>query len=209
MSDLLKYLLVIVISYFIGNFAPSYFMGKVLKNIDIRDHGSGNAGATNALRVLGTGSGIIVFTLDILKAVLAVQMGLWLTGSKLGGMLAGGMAVIGHNWPVVLGFKGGKGIASSLGLVLTLFPQIGLIILVVGAGVILITRYVSLGSISAVILCPILLIIYGEPWEIWLIAVILAVMAIFRHKDNIIRLKQGNENRISFSRKQAGENNSK
>lgn len=208
MSDFVKYLLVVVISYFIGNFAPSYFMGKIVKNIDIREHGSGNAGATNALRVLGTGAGVIVFIFDILKSVLAVHLGLWLTGSTLGGMLAGGMVVIGHNWPVVLGFKGGKGIASSLGLILALFPEVGLILIAVGAGVILVTRYVSLGSISAVILCPILLIFFGEPWGIWLIALILAFIAIFRHKDNIIRLKNGTENRISFSRKQAGENNS-
>jgi glycerol-3-phosphate acyltransferase PlsY len=207
MSDFIKYLLVIVISYFIGNFAPSYFMGKILKNIDIREHGSGNAGATNALRVLGTESGVVVFILDILKAMLAVQVGLWLTGSKLGGMLAGGMAVIGHNWPVLLGFKGGKGIASSFGLILRLFPHIGLILLAVGTGVILVTRYVSMGSISAVALCPILLILFGEPWEIWLIAVILALIGIFRHKENIVRLKNGTENRISFSRKRSGDNN--
>jgi len=201
MSVLSKYLLAMFISYFIGNIAPSYFIGKALKNIDIRDHGSGNAGATNAFRVLGAAAGVIVFICDTLKSVLAVHVGLWLTGTQLGGMLAGAMAVIGHNWPVVLNFKGGKGIASSFGLVLTLFPTIGLILLAVGIIVILITRYVSMGSISAIILCPILLIIFGQPLEICLIAVILAAIAILRHKDNIIRLKQGTENRFSFRMK--------
>ncbi len=201
MSVFLRYLLVIVISYFIGNFAPSYFIGKITKNIDIRDYGSGNAGATNTFRVLGAAAGVIVLICDVLKSMLAVHAGLWLIGTQLGGMVAGGMAVIGHNWPVMLRFKGGKGIASSLGLVLALFPQIGLILIAVGVIVILITRYVSLGSITAVILCPILLVIFGYSWEICLIAGILAGMALLRHKDNIIRLKQGTENRISFRRK--------
>src|SRR5690554_3351130 len=124
MSVFLRYLLVIVISYFIGNFAPSYFIGKITKNIDIRDYGSGNAGATNTFRVLGAAAGVIVLICDVLKSMLAVHAGLWLIGTQLGGMVAGGMAVIGHNWPVMLRFKGGKGIASSLGLVLALFPQI-------------------------------------------------------------------------------------
>ena len=201
MSVFLRSLLVIVISYFVGNFAPSHFIGKITKNIDIRDYGSGNAGATNTFRVLGAAAGVIVLICDVLKSMLAVHAGLWLIGTQLGGMVAGGMAVIGHNWPVMLRFKGGKGIASSLGLVLALFPQIGLILIAVGVIVILITRYVSLGSITAVILCPILLVIFGYSWEICLIAGILAGMALLRQRDNIIRLKQGTENRISFRRK--------
>ncbi|HHU48933.1 MAG: glycerol-3-phosphate 1-O-acyltransferase PlsY [Caldicoprobacterales bacterium] len=201
MSDFVKYLLVILISYLIGNFAPSYFMGKIVKNIDIREHGSGNAGATNAFRVLGALAGGIVFIFDVLKGVLAVHLGLWLTGSSLGGMVAGGMAVIGHDWPVMLRFKGGKGIASSLGLVLVLFPKVGLILLGFGLAVIFITRYVSLGSICAVVLCPILLVVFGEPVELCLIAVILAAIAVLRHRENILRMLKGTENRISFSKK--------
>jgi glycerol-3-phosphate acyltransferase PlsY len=201
MADFLKFLLACVAGYFIGNFAPSYFLGKILKRIDIREHGSGNAGATNTFRVLGTWAGVIVFICDILKGVVAVTLGLWLTGGRLGGMLAGGFAVAGHNWPVVLSFKGGKGIASSLGLILVLFPKIGLILFFVALIVVLISKYVSLGSISAAILFPILLIVFREPWELCIIGFLIALLAVLRHKENIVRLRNGTENQISFLKK--------
>ena len=123
-----KYILVIVIGYIMGNFASSYFVGKLLAKIDIREHGSGNAGAANTFRVLGATAGAIVFVCDVLKGILATAIGLWITGSRAGAMLAGGMAVIGHNWPVFFRFKGGKGIAASFGLIIVLFPKIALIL---------------------------------------------------------------------------------
>jgi glycerol-3-phosphate acyltransferase PlsY len=193
-----KYILAAIVGYLIGNFASSYFMGKITKNIDIRDHGSGNAGATNTFRVLGVKAGVVVFICDVLKGVLATLIGLWLTKSQFGAALSGGMAVIGHNWPVFLNFKGGKGIASSFGLIITLFPNIGLILFVVAAALILCTRYVSLGSISGAVLFPILLVLFKQPLPIFIVGTILALIAIYRHKDNIIRLLNGRENKISL-----------
>lgn len=193
-----KYLLVAIIGYVIGNFASSYFVGKITKNIDIREHGSGNAGATNTFRVLGVKAGFIVFISDVLKGVLATLIGLWLTKNQFGAALSGSMAIIGHNWPVFLNFKGGKGIASSFGLIITLFPNIGLILFVVAVVLILVTRYVSLGSISGAVLFPILLIFFKKPFPIILVGTVLALIAIYRHKDNIKRLLNGQENKISL-----------
>ena len=193
-----KYILVIVIGYIMGNFASSYFVGKLLANIDIREHGSGNAGAANTFRGLGATAGAIVFVCDVLKGILATAIGLWITGSRAGAMLAGGMAVIGHNWPVFFRFKGGKGIAASFGLIIVLFPKIALILFAAVVPLMLITRYVSLGSITAAVLLPVLLVAYQEPPNIVLIGILLAVLAIFRHKDNLVRLWEGTENKISF-----------
>jgi len=193
-----KYILAIILGYLIGNFATSYVAGKLIANIDIRNHGSGNAGATNTFRVLGPAAGTIVFIGDVLKGLLAALIGRWLTGTVAGGMLAGTFAVVGHNWPVMFNFKGGKGIASSFGLIMALFPKIGLILFVVVVTVILVSRYVSLGSITAAVLFPILLIIFGQPFRIVLIGLILCLMALWRHTDNISRLRMGKENKISF-----------
>jgi glycerol-3-phosphate acyltransferase PlsY len=201
MVQLIKYLLACLIGYFTGSIAPSYFVGKAMMNIDIREHGSGNAGTTNTLRVLGVKAGVIVFVCDILKGALAAWIGLKLTNSLLGGMLAGSLAVAGHNWPVFLNFKGGKGIASSFGLLLVLFPKIALILFLVEIAVIYFTRYVSLGSIIASSLLPFLLIIFREPWELVLLGTILALIAVIRHRDNISRLLKGEENKIGRSGK--------
>ena len=197
---MVKYILVVVIGYMIGNFASSYFVGKLMAKIDIREHGSGNAGATNTFRVLGAKAGTIVFIGDILKGILATAIGLWITGDRVGAMLAGIMAVVGHNWPVLLNFKGGKGIASSFGLIIVLFPKIALILFAVVVPLMLLTRYVSLGSITAAVLFPVLLIAYQEPLKIILLGFVVALLAILRHKDNLVRLGEGKENKISYKR---------
>ena len=195
-----KYILIVVIGYLIGNFASSYFVGKLMAKIDIREHGSGNAGATNTFRVLGAKAGAIVFVFDILKGMLATAIGLWITGDRAGAMLAGTMAVVGHNWPVLLNFKGGKGIATSFGLIIVLFPQIALILFAVVVPLMLLTRFVSLGSITAAVLFPVLLIAYQEPLKIILLGFVIALLAILRHKENLVRLWEGKENKISFKR---------
>jgi len=195
------YVLAAVIGYFIGNFSPSYLLGKFSKDIDIRNYGSGNAGTTNAMRVLGTKTGLIVFLCDVIKGAVATWLGMQLTsGSPLGGAVSGCMAVIGHNWPCLLRFRGGKGIACSFGLILILFPKIGLLLFLIVVALVLATRYVSLGSISAAILFPVLLAIFREPPEMILVGVLLALLALFRHKENIKRLLNGQENKFSFSK---------
>lgn len=188
---------VILIGYGLGNFATSYILGKAFKKTDIRMHGSGNAGATNALRVFGVKLAAATFVIDAFKGVLAVIIGRLILGD-IGGLIGGVFVVVGHNWPVILKFKGGKGIASTIGVVLTINYQIALICIVVGLVLVIITKYVSLGSITAMSLLPILVVVMVKPFDVnfFIFAVILTAMAIYRHRSNIKRLIDGNESKL-------------
>lgn len=193
----MKVVITILLSYLLGCFSSAYVLGKLTKNIDIREYGSGNAGATNALRVLGKKLGALTFLLDILKGILAVVIGKYLLGLD-GGLLASIFVVLGHNFPLFLNFKGGKGVATSLGVLMILNWKIGLVCLIVGVTVIILTRYVSLGSILASITGPIATIILLDNvdknfyYTIWF----LGLLSIIRHKSNIQRLLRGEENRL-------------
>ena len=195
-----KYILSAILGYLIGNIASSYFIGKKMKNIDIRKHGSGNAGATNTFRVLGLKAGALVFIADIVKGALATAIGLWITGDRGGAMLTGVLAVVGHDWPVFLNFKGGKGIATSFGLMLVLFPETALILFLVAVPLMILTSYVSVGSVGAAVLFPILLVLFQQPQNIVIMGIVVSMLAIIRHKDNLVRLWQGNENKFSFKK---------
>lgn len=193
----MKVLLVAGISFLIGSFSSAYVLGKMFKKVDIRGYGSGNAGATNALRVFGKKIGGLAFILDVLKGVLAVYIG----GNILGynGELIGGLfAVVGHNWPVFLKFKGGKGIATSFGVLLSIHWPIAIISLIFFLLVVIITRYVSLGSILSAILVPILGLVTNKPFNrnFFIVTFILAILAIYRHRSNIERLIHGKEYKI-------------
>lgn len=193
----MKILIIILVSYLIGCFSSAYFLGKVSKNIDIRSYGSGNVGATNALRVLGKKMGILTFVLDILKGIIAVFLGQIILGFN-GGLLASIFVVLGHNFPVFLGFKGGKGVATSLGVLLVLNWPTGLICLLIGVIFIVITRYVSLGSVMASITAPIVIVLTSDSIDklLYLTTLLLALLSIFRHKANIVRLLKGEENKL-------------
>lgn len=193
----MKTILVILIAYLIGSLSPSYYFGKIFRNMDIRDYGSGNAGTTNALRVFGKKVGVLTFVLDIVKGVIAVLIGKWILGFN-GQLLAAIFVVLGHNWPIFLNFKGGKGIATSFGILLVIHWQIGLIAFVIFITVILLSKYVSLGSITATLFSPIALMITNRtaPIKLHLTMIFLASLAIYRHKDNIKRLLKGEENKI-------------
>lgn len=193
----MRLLLIIMVSYLIGSFSSAYFIGKVFKNIDIRGHGSGNVGATNALRVMGKTLGILTFLFDIIKGIIAVIIGKSILGFN-GGLIGGMFAVVGHNWPVFIGFKGGKGVATSLGALLMLNWIPVVIATILGMIVALVTRYVSLGSISFLTLQPFIYIMIGKSinWNFLIFSVILALLAIIRHRSNIRRLKEGTENKI-------------
>lgn len=197
----MKEIIIILLSYLVGCFSSAYVLGKMYKNIDIRNHGSGNAGATNALRVLGTKIGALTFFLDLLKGVAAVLIGIGILGFK-GSLLAGIFVVIGHNFPIFLGFKGGKGVATSLGVLFILNWKTALICLLIGAIVILITRYVSLGSILASISAPIIIVLTTESIDkyLYITTIILALLSILRHRSNIIRLCKGEENKLGNKR---------
>ena len=201
-------LLCVAIGYLFGLIQTGYIYGKI-KKIDIRKHGSGNAGTTNALRTLGWKAGVITFIGDCLKCVLAVTVVQFLfiqdPHQGLYAMYAGLGAVLGHNFPFYLRFKGGKGIASTAGLILAVNPIMFLIVAVVFISIVLITQYVSLGSIIIMVLFVIMVVISGQSgwllmlpgdlYEYYAIAIVLALLAIWRHRANIKRLLSGTENK--------------
>lgn len=183
-----------VLSYLIGNFSSAYILGKTFKRTDIRTYGSGNAGATNALRVFGKKLGVAAFILDILKGVLAVYIGGQIMGYK-GRLIAAVLVVLGHDWPIFLKFKGGKGIATSLGVLVLLHWPTAVACIIIGVLVIIKTKYVSLGSIIAACLVPIIGTIMNRPFnkDYFVATLILGVIAIFKHRSNIKRLMEGKE----------------
>lgn len=192
-------LFVIIISYLLGSISFSYIIAKKVKKVDIRQHGSGNAGATNTLRVLGIGPAIFVLSLDIAKGIAAVWLGHLLAPDDAGVFpaLAGFAAIAGHNWPIYYGFRGGKGVATTIGVLATLVFLPALYAGIIAIGSIFITRYVSLGSILFVIGTPIFMVLFFDyPNSYIYLTVIIAVLLIWRHQTNIKRLLAGQESKI-------------
>ncbi len=193
----MKYLFILLISYFIGNISFAYILGKIFAKKDVRDYGSGNAGTTNAMRTFGKKIGILVFIGDVLKGAVSVYI-----GKKIGGLegayIAGAFVIIGHNWPVLLNFKGGKGVATTIGVMLIISPYLTAICVFFGLVVIRITKTVSLGSIYGMASAPVMAVLFIRPFDtvLFIFCVFISVMSIYRHKDNIERLKKGNENKL-------------
>jgi len=190
----------IVISYLIGSISFSILIAKWVKGIDIRNHGSGNAGATNTLRILGKGPAAAVFLLDILKGVAAVWIGILFVDGDWVPVLCGLAAITGHNWPVFFGFKGGKGIATTVGVLITLAFLPALIAGLTAILSIVITRFVSLGSLIFAALTPILIWLAGKPMPLLWASLIICVFAFMRHRTNIVKLLQGTENKLGASK---------
>lgn len=206
-------LLGMLLSYLLGAIPTGYIYGKLAKKIDIREHGSGNMGATNVYRVLGKGPGTFVLILDILKGLLAVWAigDLFLLDQNYERICLALSAVIGHNWTIFLGFKGGKGIATSLGVLIGLTIKIESIRIVLfltllsWLGVFLSTGFVSLASLLAATLLPIIMVLTSQSFEIVLLGIIFCVFVVLRHRPNIKRLLAGQENKIDlpFHKKKA------
>ena len=213
---------IIILSYLIGSIPTSIIISKAAKGIDIREHGSGNAGGTNVMRVLGWKHGVLVILLDALKGVLAVIVVARLHyGSMpfenatpfddftLVQIIAGISAVIGHVWTVFAGFKGGKGIATALGMLLMIVTVDMLIAIGVFILVVTFSRYVSLGSLAAAVAVPLTLIIRENVFNVDIpnyhtllpFLVLVSLLVIFTHRKNVTRLLNGNENKINFSKK--------
>jgi len=190
--------LAIIVSYLLGSISFSVLIAKGMKGIDIRDHGSGNAGATNTLRVLGKGPAITVLLLDALKGVGAVWLGVWLSSSPTYWVpaLCGIAAILGHNWPIYFRFRGGKGIATTIGVLATLglLPSLSAGVFAILA--IVLTRYVSLGSLIFVTLTPVILLFLGYSAPIVTVSVIIWALAVWRHRANLSRIFKGTENKI-------------
>ena len=202
------YIIITVIAYLIGSINFSVIISKKMAGFDLREKGSGNAGTTNILRTVGKKAAAITLICDILKGVIAIFIAkltsnIWqeLDGALLV-QLAGIFVVIGHTFPVFFKFKGGKGVATSLGVLLTLNWQIGLICLVFALVLIALTRMVSVGSIAAAILYPVLTIFISQnyivPGSYIISSIILAILIVFNHRSNVKRLLTGTENKISF-----------
>ena len=193
-----------VVAYLLGSIPTGYLVGMA-KGIDVRKAGSGNIGATNAFRILGKGAGILVLFVDALKGWLAAAVVPNLAHQMLnaGGenieylqIIGGVMVILGHNYTCWLKFKGGKGIATSAGVLIALIPAAFGVCLVAWVVVFFLTRYVSLASIAAAVSLPFSTWAFGSSYSMLVVATILSVLAIYKHKPNIERLLNGTENKL-------------
>ena len=201
MNQILSYSAAAVAGYLLGSISTGLLVAQTSPHVDLRKEGSKSTGATNVLRVLGKKPAAITFVGDFLKVLLAMVIGS-LLDKQYGAMIGGLAGVIGHNWPVYYQFKGGKGVASSVAVMLYVFPVYGLIALLFFFLLVLLTKYISLGSMAMLALFAVLVIIPN--WGNWLIcawAVALAALCIFRHRANIGRLIRGTENKLSLRSK--------
>lgn len=210
-------LICLAMGYVFGLFQTAYFYGKA-HGIDIREHGSGNSGTTNALRVLGTKAGLIVFAGDCLKCMIAV----WITRLLFGAnhqdiiyllcLYTAAGAILGHNFPFYMGFKGGKGIAATAGLILSFHPYFIVVGVILFFGAFLTTHYVSLGSLLVYAGFMIEMVICGQLGvfgamtlgnliEMYAVAAFLTVMAYWKHRQNIVRLIHGEERKTYLLKK--------
>ncbi|GAB7386248.1 glycerol-3-phosphate 1-O-acyltransferase PlsY [Bacillaceae bacterium] len=186
--------------YLLGSVSFSYLIAKKIANIDIREYGSGNAGATNTLRVLGKGPAAAVLLLDAGKGGAAVFLASAVTGGDEAAMVAAGvMAVVGHNWPLFFGFRGGKGIATTIGVMATLAFLPTLLAGLVAILVIAWKKYVSLGSLTLVLLLPLLLYTFQVPSAYVWGSICVAVLGVVRHYRNIVQLLRGKERKLGDS----------
>jgi glycerol-3-phosphate acyltransferase PlsY len=189
----------LLISYLLGSISFSYLFTRWLKGVDIREYGSGNAGATNTLRVLGAGPAAAVFVLDAVKGVAAVGLGHWLShGDPVWMVVCGIAAIVGHNWPVFLRFRGGKGIATMVGVTATCFFGATLVSGILAILFIVITRYVSLGSLVLALFIPVMMWILDYSGILFGLMLVITVMSVWRHRVNIRNLIRGKERKISF-----------
>lgn len=194
----------LLVAYLLGSFPTGFLAAKLLKGIDIRDEGSGSIGATNVLRTLGKGPAIVVLLVDALKGALAIALANWIypfTNNESLPLpwlvtLAGLLAVIGHSLPVWLKFKGGKSVATSLGILLAMSWQVGLATVGVFAFVVAITRIVSIGSIAGAIAVSLFMILFKEPLPYLIFSLAAGVYVIWRHRSNIQRIIAGTEPKV-------------
>ena len=209
------YIIIAVIAYLIGSINFSIILSKRMAGFDIREKGSGNAGTTNMLRAVGKKAAVITLICDILKGVVSILIAV-LAGKIVKNLdnallvqLAGIFVIIGHTFPVFFKFKGGKGIATALGVLLMINWQIGLICLIFALVLMALTKMVSVGSIAAAILFPILVAFIDQNyivqtsnsnWSYLVFSVIVALLVIFNHRANVQRILNGTENRLSFKK---------
>lgn len=192
-----------IVAYCLGSFPTSYLIGRAVKGVDIREHGSGNAGATNVARVVGTLPGLVVLLVDIAKGWAAAgPLVLW--GRQAGVSLSpdtaqavfGLCAVCGHIWSPFLRFQGGKGVATSAGVLIGLSPALAAIAVAIWGATAIATRYVSVSSIAAVTAMPMVMAMAGRPMSWIIVSALLCVLVVAKHRANLVRLLRGEEHRI-------------
>ena len=190
----------LVIGYLLGSISTGVVLSKLFANTDIRSQGSGNAGTTNMLRILGRRMALYTFIGDMLKGIIAVFIGKALVGGELGGVLGVVGAVLGHYYPLYFGFKGGKGIATSFGSLLFVFPVQALLAFSVFLILVAVTRYVSVGSVAAAITLPALVFLTcPENMLVCVITACIGLSVIWRHRANIKRLLSHTESKLDFN----------
>ena len=201
-----------IVAYLVGSVNFSVIFSKKIAGFDVREKGSGNAGSTNMLRSVGKGAAALTLLCDILKGVVAILIAIAIgsifkvSDKALLVQIAGVAVVIGHTFPIFFGFKGGKGVATSLGILLMTNWQIGLICLVFALVLIILTQMVSLGSCAAAILFPVLTLFIKQHFIVedgsgyFIYSIILAIIVLYNHRENIKRMLNGTENRISLNK---------
>ena len=194
-----------ILAYMFGAIPSGVWIGKIFKKIDIREYGSCNSGATNAYRVLGRKYGILVLLMDVLKGYLPLLIASHFGANGIELVRMGLIAIIGHSMSIFLKFKGGKGVATSLGVFLFLIPKVMVVLVAIFIVVVTITRYISLGSIVCSALLPILTyfmsISYPETKNnMILVTFVIGMFVIWRHKSNIVRIYKGEESKFSLRR---------
>jgi len=187
----------VVLSYLIGSVPTGLLIVRLVTGVDIRQHGSGNIGTVNVLRVAGTPTAVLVLAVDVLKGLVPVLLAVHFLEGPWAIVLCGLAAIAGHNWSVFLGFRGGKGIATSFGVILGLSLPAALAAAAVWVVVVAVTRYASLGSLCGVVSLPLVLWWRHQPTAYVAFGVIAAVFAVYRHRENIARLAAGTERKIT------------
>lgn len=187
------FIVLVIGSYLVGSIPFGYLLGR-LKGVDLRQHGSGNIGTTNAFRILGKQLGTTVLFLDAAKGFFPAMIGA--QHSPAWGVAAGLAAVVGHNWSVFLGFRGGRGAATGMGVALALITKVIIIALVIWLLVVSITGYISLGSILASLSVPVIALIFNVPFVYYIFVLPAVIMIVVKHLPNIRRLLNGTENRM-------------
>lgn len=198
---MVKYIIIFLIAYLLGSINTSIIVGKIMSGEDIRKFGSGNAGATNTLRTFGKGAALAVVAGDALKAVIAILIAKTFCGENIAVYVAAIGVAFGHNFPIFFGFKGGKGIVVSAVSCIFADWRIGLITIILSLIIMIVTKYVSLGSIIGSLLIVVLgFLLRGIDVSYIIFSVIMGGLAIFMHRKNIVRLINGTENKLSFSK---------
>ena len=204
MNDVMKLLLTLVVGYLLGSISTGVILSRAFGHKDIRSQGSGNSGTTNMLRVMGKKFALLTFAGDLLKGIIAVLIGKALLGTQAGEIVGAFGAILGHNFPLYFGFKGGKGIATSFGCLLIVFPlqtlcAFGVFLLLVAT-----TRYVSAGSLGAAVTLP-FFIMFTTPCDpvIWCSVIAICLLAIWRHYPNIKRLMNHTESKLNLGKKKS------